>query len=173
MQIGKKLILMFVILCCCVSCDRITKEIAKQSLPEAMTIYWLNDAIQFHYTENPGAFLSFGGDFSQEVRFWLFIVLPGLTLIALPIWLLCSQEINTMSLLSLSLIMGGGIGNLIDRIFQNGKVTDFLVISIGPLRTGIFNAADVMIMLGAIGFIIFGLFPWKKPHQPTLSQKKK
>ncbi|MHB9099271.1 MAG: signal peptidase II, partial [Syntrophales bacterium] len=47
-----------------------------------------------------------------------------------------------------------GIGNLIDRILNDGAVIDFMNIEVGGLRTGIFNIADVVIMLGA-GMLVF------------------
>jgi len=45
-------------------------------------------------------------------------------------------------------LLAGGIGNLIDRLFHNGLVIDFLNVGIGPIRTGIFNVADMAIMAG-------------------------
>jgi signal peptidase II len=50
--------------------------------------------------------------------------------------------------LAVVLLLAGGIGNLIDRLFHGGLVIDFLNVGIGPLRTGIFNVADVAIMAG-------------------------
>ncbi|MGB3075106.1 MAG: signal peptidase II [Chitinophagales bacterium] len=54
-------------------------------------------------------------------------------------------------------VIGGGIGNLIDRMLY-GSVTDFLFIHSGMFRTGIFNMADTSIMLGSLLFIIPVLF---------------
>jgi len=54
-----------------------------------------------------------------------------------------------MHRLAVTLVVGGGFGNVIDRIVNNGGVVDFLNVSIGSLRTGIFNVADMAIMLGA------------------------
>jgi signal peptidase II len=58
---------------------------------------------------------------------------------------------------ALSLIAGGGLSNLIDRIAYGGYVIDFLNIGLGGLRTGIFNIADVAIMVGAISLIVRSL----------------
>ena len=44
--------------------------------------------------------------------------------------------------------MAGGTSNLIDRMVQQGLVTDFIFLQVGPLHTGVFNVADVLIMLG-------------------------
>ncbi len=55
---------------------------------------------------------------------------------------------------SLTLILAGGVGNLIDRVTNDGLVTDFLNIGVGAFRTGIFNVADVAVMTGALGLLI-------------------
>jgi signal peptidase II len=60
-----------------------------------------------------------------------------------------------------SLIVAGGIGNLVDRI-QKQTVTDFINMGIGPLRTGIFNVADMAIM-AAVFILIYESF--KNPNQ--------
>ncbi|HEY9518344.1 MAG TPA: signal peptidase II, partial [Gemmatimonadales bacterium] len=51
--------------------------------------------------------------------------------------------------LGLYLILGAGLSNLWDRLLR-GRVIDFLNVGIGPLRTGIFNLADVALMLGLV-----------------------
>jgi len=54
-----------------------------------------------------------------------------------------------------ALILAGGIGNLIDRVSQQGLVTDFMNVGIGPVfRTGIFNVADMAITAGFFVFIV-------------------
>ena len=50
--------------------------------------------------------------------------------------------------MAVALLLAGGIGNLLDRLFHGGLVIDFLNMGIGPLRTGIFNVADMAIMAG-------------------------
>ncbi|WP_419661036.1 signal peptidase II (lipoprotein signal peptidase) domain protein [Desulfosarcina variabilis str. Montpellier] len=61
-------------------------------------------------------------------------------------------------------LSGTGIGNLIDRILHNGFVMDFLNVGIGPLRTGIFNVADVAIMGGA-ALLFFKTFRKKEENR--------
>jgi signal peptidase II len=51
---------------------------------------------------------------------------------------------------SVALIVGGGVSNLIDRLRYGGYVVDFLNVGIGPVRTGIFNVADMAIMVGVV-----------------------
>jgi signal peptidase II len=53
------------------------------------------------------------------------------------------------------LIAAGGMGNLVDRVLREGRVIDFMNLGLGPVRTGIFNVADVQIMVG-LGLLLLG-----------------
>jgi len=55
---------------------------------------------------------------------------------------------------ALALLAGGGTSNLLDRLLYDGRVTDFLNVGIGSLRTGIFNLADMAIMAGALLLVL-------------------
>ncbi|MCK7471140.1 MAG: signal peptidase II [Desulfomicrobium escambiense] len=72
-------------------------------------------------------------------------------------YLLFATALPHTTTVALSLIVGGGLSNLIDRIAYGGNVVDFLNIGLGSLRTGIFNIADVAIMVGAITLIASSL----------------
>jgi signal peptidase II len=72
-------------------------------------------------------------------------------------YLLFAPALPHATTVALSLIAGGGLSNLIDRIAHGGYVIDFLNIGLGGLRTGIFNIADVAIMVGAISLIVRSL----------------
>ena len=54
------------------------------------------------------------------------------------------------TVLAVALIFSGGVGNLYDRIAYGGSVVDFISIGIGPVRTGIFNIADIAITVGVL-----------------------
>ena len=64
-----------------------------------------------------------------------------------------SEPPSSVSALGVALFVAGGASNLLDRI-SYGMVIDFMNVGVGPLRTGIFNVADVAIMLGA-GLLLF------------------
>ena len=70
-------------------------------------------------------------------------------------------------MIGLSFIIGGGIGNIYDRIVH-GSVTDFLHIDLGLFRTGIFNMADVSIMVG-MGIVLFSMWRANKEEARELS----
>ena len=59
-----------------------------------------------------------------------------------------ASKAKPLQVVALSLICGGGIGNIADRVRYDGYVTDFLNMGIGSIRTGIFNMADVALMIG-------------------------
>jgi signal peptidase II len=140
--------LVAVILVSCVGCDQATKAVATDFLYPSRPISYLGDTFRLHYTENIGAFMGLGSTMSPGIRFWLLIILTGTAVIGMLVFVLIHRGLRTASVIGLSLVIGGGIGNLIDRIMSNGAVIDFMNIGIGSLRTGIFNFADVAIMAG-------------------------
>ena len=62
---------------------------------------------------------------------------------------------DTLAVWAMVLIAAGGMGNLVDRVLRDGRVIDFMNLGLGPVRTGIFNVADVQIMVG-LGLLLLG-----------------
>jgi signal peptidase II len=148
-------VLVLLLLILCVGCDQLTKDVAHQYLVLQPPHSWFHDTIRLEYAENAGAFLNFGGGFSEEVRVLLFQVFPALCLLALAMVLLI-QPIPLATVIAWSLILGGGLGNLVDRIMNDGRVIDFMNLGIGRLCTGNFDVANVCISLGIALLIIEG-----------------
>lgn len=150
--------------------DQVTKIAAIKYLKGRPSIHfpeaWMpHDLFRFTYTENTGAFLSLGSQLPDALRFWLFIVLNSVVLLILLILIFYKENLPLITMISFALIISGGLGNIIDRIFRDGKVIDFMNIGIGfgsfSLRTGIFNVADLAIVFGLVllilgEFIVFG-----------------
>lgn len=132
----------------CAGCDQATKYVATHSLKNSEAYSFLNDTFRLQYAENRGAFLGLGSDLTETQRFILFSVVVSLMLTAMLFYMIFSSSMNTISLVSLSAVLAGGLSNLFDRILNNGAVVDFLNIGVGGLRTGIFNIADMFIMAG-------------------------
>jgi signal peptidase II len=131
-----------------VGIDQGTKWYAAEYLPKfQMTSYW-GDLLRIGYAENTGAFLGLGSGMSDSAKFWIFVCAVGLILSALFIYILRTKTQTAYALASLALIFSGGISNFYDRATNNGAVIDFLNLGFGSLRTGIFNVADMAIMLG-------------------------
>jgi signal peptidase II len=120
----------------------------------------MGDVILLQYSENAGAFLSLGARLPERARFWLLVVVVGVVLIAMLRFVWTSKEMNAIGVMGGSLVIGGGLSNLIDRIWNGGLVSDFMNVGIGHIRTGIFNVADVAIVVGVgvllVGGVLFG-----------------
>jgi len=155
----KRSLLIFLLLISCVGCDQLTKDVAQQYLAFEPPRSWFHDTVRLEYAENTGAFLSLGSGMSEGLRVIFFQVLPALWLVALAIILFIAKQIPPLSAVAWSLVLSGGIGNLLDRLLHEGRVIDFMNIGIGPLRTGIFNVADVCITTGVVLLIIQTIWP--------------
>jgi signal peptidase II len=153
----KRVMVLILVLFLIVGCDQTTKSVAQSQLRDAEPISLFNNMLLFKYAENSGAFLSLGANLSPTAQQWIFIVLVSLVLLALLIYILKNlQQMPFMVLIALALFLGGGVGNLIDRLLNEGRVIDFMNIGIGNLRTGVFNVADMSLMAGLAVMAFFG-----------------
>jgi signal peptidase II len=118
------------------------------------------------YTENTGGFLGLGADLPRPARIAVFTIATGFALLLL-VAVAVRDRFAGLSGIGLALFIAGGASNWIDRVLS-GTVVDFLNVGIGPLRTGVFNVADVAIMVGA-GLVAFGAArpPTRTPDTPT------
>lgn len=89
---------------------------------------------------------------------------PALCLLALAV-LLFVQPIPLGAVVAWSLVLSGGLGNLLGRIMNGGRVIDFMNLGIGSLRTGIFNVADVYITVGVVVLVFQAL---QRPRRSML-----
>ncbi len=148
-----RMICMGVILCFCIGCDQISKNAAQTYLQPSQPVTYLGGLLQLRYAENPGAMLGLGAEVSPNIRL---VVLIGLNLILLGGVLsvfLKEKEIPWVSVVATGLLLGGGVSNLLDRLYNGGQVIDFLYLGLGKVGTGIFNLADVAIFAG-VGLLI-------------------
>jgi signal peptidase II len=135
-----------------IGCDRITKHVAMTNLAGRPDRSYLADTVRVGYVENPGGFLSLGATLSASERMTLFTLATGLALLALVV-LAIRRPGDGLSMWGLTLFFSGAASNWIDRIVR-GSVVDFMNVGIGVIRTGIFNVADVAIMLGVGIFVL-------------------
>jgi signal peptidase II len=145
----RRLAITLATLIACVGCDQSTKHVAKQLLQGRETISVMGDVLRLGYAENVGGFLGIGAALPEHLRIGVFLLLAALSLTALLAYAVMRRNIDLTHRLAVTLVVGGGIGNVIDRIVNHGGVVDFLNVGIGSLRTGIFNVADMAIVLGA------------------------
>jgi signal peptidase II len=157
-----RLTFLAVVLIACVGCDQLTKVVATRTLgrePEQVHSYW-GDMLRLQYALNPGAFLGLGKSLSPSQRFAVLTMTNGVAMLVLAFFLLKKWSLPRVNYIAGALILGGGIGNLIDRVRLEGLVIDFLNVGIGPVRTGIFNIADMAIMAGCGLFLSIW---WREP----------
>ncbi len=140
---------LIVVLTTLVGCDQATKRYAVEYFKDQPAQSYLWDTLRIQYAENPGAFLSLAANLPPQARFILLTVFNAAILLGVAAYVVLQRDIDRMSWYGLVLILAGGIGNLIDRI-NLGIVIDFLNLGIGPVRTGVFNVADMAITAGFV-----------------------
>lgn len=138
------------------SCDQISKTIIRKSIAEYEIIPIIDGYFTLTMVENKGAFLSAGSSLPYFIRLILLTLLP-IAFLTYGLWLIIQKkDMPQMLVIGWCFVIGGGIGNLYDRIIH-GSVTDFLHLDLRLFQTGIFNMADVSIMTGMF-IIILGQF---------------
>jgi len=113
----------------------------------------LDRFVVLRYVENEGAFLSLGAGLSRPARTAAFIAFPVVVLACMIVVLARRRAVGWGTLVGLSLVVGGGAGNLVDRLLRDGRVGDFIMVGVGGLRTGIFNFADVAVLAGCLALL--------------------
>jgi signal peptidase II len=144
-----RLVVISLVLVCTAGCDQLTKHVARTELGLLGFTTLGGRLIEFCLAENPGAFLGLGSSFPRAARSAL-TVCVSLGLGCLLVYLLRTPRLRLVSFVGLALIWAGGISNLIDRFARQGLVTDFMVLRVGPLHTGVFNLADFAIVVGIL-----------------------
>lgn len=137
--------------------DQYTKRLAEKYLVGKGTIKILGDYFIFEFVQNRGGFLSFGNKLGNVLWWSFFVVIPIIALIFVSLYVFKKKISDSYNLTLWVLLVSCGIGNIIDRVLV-GKVTDFMNVGIGNLRSGIFNVADLYIVIFTIIIIIGMIF---------------
>ena len=132
---------------CTLACDQGTKRLAETALKDQDAITMLAGTVRFVYAENTGAWGSLGANWAEPVKQAVFVVLPVLVLLGFLLMALVSRDLTRWHLLGFALIVGGGLGNILDRV-RLGYVVDFVHMGVSRLQTNIFNVADVVLLVG-------------------------
>jgi signal peptidase II len=136
--------------------------------------YWVNNSIPLNSTLEINNFIHFthirnyGGVFGMfQGKGWLFGLISGGLVIAVLVYLWCSESIQRYEFICFGFIVGGGTSNILDRLIY-GSVIDFIDIQHIPLWNYIFNTADVMVHVGIWPLLILGFyFDFKHKPQPS------
>ena len=134
--------------------DQVTKQIAEAQLPLHKAVNLL-PYFDWYLTYNTGAAFSLLADAGGWQR-WFFTVIAIIISIVIVQWIRKLPAEETLTALSLGLILGGAIGNLIDRILL-GHVIDYIQVWLGSYPFPAFNIADAAISVGA-GLLILSSF---------------
>ena len=134
--------------------DQITKYIASSQLDYAVPVSVIS-MFNFTLLHNTGAAFSFLSDAGGWQR-WFFIVLALAISVVLFVWLLRLKPHEKWIAVSLTLILGGALGNVIDRSLY-GYVIDFLDVYYDTWHWPAFNIADSAITVGAVVLILEGV----------------
>jgi signal peptidase II len=113
----------------------------------------LNNIFILKYAENTGAFLSLGRDLNIYIKYFVLLIIPIIICIIGLLYLMIKEK-RMYRIIIGSCIIGGGIGNLCDRLFNQFTVIDFMNFGIGNVRTGILNVADISVTFGVIILLI-------------------
>ena len=154
MSIVKRLLLILFVLVACVGCDQSTKMYAEAKLPRVQPLSLLSDTVRLQVTQNEGSFLSLGASAPKVWRLAILRVGVSAMLLALLAYALFVRAGGAPFIFALALVLAGGASNLIDRFVNDGYVVDFINLGAGPIRTGIFNIADVAITAGALLLLV-------------------
>ena len=137
-----------------IALDQISKIWIRNNFESYIENSIIGDVFTLIKVENTGAFLGMGSELSETLRILLLIVLPIIVLISITIYTYIDKTLDKISIIGFSLIIGGGVGNIFDRIVY-GSVTDFLYLNFGGIfKTGIFNIADLSVTTGMILILI-------------------
>jgi signal peptidase II len=138
----------------------IADQLTKWAIVEWVPLYDkvpLNSFLNITHQKNPGAAWSFLADAGGWQR-WFFVTLSSVVSVVIAVWLWRIRAAGLAVLgAGLALVLGGAIGNLIDRIVL-GHVTDFIQVMFGSWAFPSFNVADAGISVGAALLIIDAIF---------------
>lgn len=129
----------------------------------------LDDFLWIVHTRNLGIAFSIGDDLGKLLRVALFIIIPGIFIGVAVAFCLVTDSLTKLQRIAIAFLIGGGAGNLLDRIFRPEGVVDFLSFSLygflGFDRFPTFNVADLSVTIGA-GLILISGFFFESPKKP-------
>ncbi|ALJ05232.1 lipoprotein signal peptidase [Pseudalgibacter alginicilyticus] len=161
MTLSKRSIYIISVVILTIALDQISKFWVRINVAAGSQSEIIGQFFTLHNVENEGAFLGMGSELNETLRVILLLILPIVVLGFVLRYIFKDKTLDNWSIFAFSSIIGGGLGNVYDRIIY-GSVTDFWHIDLGgPLRTGIFNMADLSVTTGMI-ILVFVSFKKKK-----------
>jgi signal peptidase II len=150
--------------------DRVTKIYVRDHIHFSIIITVIKDFLTITRVENTGAFLSLGTSLQNPWRFIILNLLPAVALVWGLLYVLIKPNLHLLNQVGIITILAGGMGNLYDRAVY-GSVTDFVHMNFGIFETGIFNVADVAIMIG-VGILLLNAYLREREEKKQASDEK-
>ncbi len=153
---------MFVFLCIAtavVFLDQVTKWLAVVFLEGGPSVPFISWLLRFSYVENTGAAWGMFGEPDQR---WIFMTLSSVAIAAVVLYMFIGKPKSRWLTVALSFVVGGGIGNMIDRVLY-GYVVDFLEFTF--MKFPVFNVADSFVCVGAAMLLIYILIDTVKEYK--------
>ncbi len=164
----KKLLLFIALIIFVVVVDQVSKIYVFNNFRLGESVPVIDGFFNLTYVRNTGAAFGFGGGFHNYLRYTLFLALPVGACIWIAVLLYKSMKESLIMSFAYALILGGAIGNLIDR-FRLDFVVDFFDFYVGKHHFATFNVADSAITLAA-GLIILDYFLQKREEAKKLNE---
>ena len=137
-----------------VGLDQLVKFLVRAYIPLGGAVPFLPHILQLTYVQNTGAAFSL---FARHT--WLLTLISLVVSILLAVLLVKKVFPRPFAMLSLSLVLAGAVGNLIDRALM-GYVTDMFQTLF--MNFAVFNVADICVVVGGIAFCVYYLFSHDK-----------
>ena len=137
--------------------DQVTKYIIRSSMEIFSSIAVIKDVFKITYIENNGIAFGLMGGSDNPVKKWFLIAVVLFAIVMITVYWIVNMKDSFLFNLSCGFIVGGAIGNLIDRILR-GSVTDFIEIGYKDLTWPVFNMADTFVTIGIFLFAVYFLF---------------
>ncbi len=151
--------------------DQVTKFLVASTIkPNRIGWRAIGDFFWIVHQQNTGAAFSMGDALSEPFRIGILILIPLTLMVALVVYYMKTEELSKVQRWALCGIVGGGLGNLIDRIFRPEGVIDFLSVKFyglfGLERWPTFNVADSSVVVCGILLVVAGFFAVPTRHSP-------
>ena len=150
-----------------IAIDQISKFLVRVNVTPFSETPIIGDYFTLHNVENTGAFLGMGSELNGPMKLILLLLLPIGVLGYVLYYIIKNKSLDRFSLIGFCCIIGGGVANVYDRIVYK-SVPDFFDIDLGGVfKTGIFNVADMSVMLG-MGLLLYGNFKTNKKEKASI-----
>ena len=154
--------------------DQITKALIVAKWPMIGTLVkdvFNNDILLIYHVRNKVIAFSMGENVPQQFRFVLFVIVPVAVLGFLVWYYFKTREFSYLQRWAIAGIVGGGIGNIIDRVFRTDGVVDFISVKFyglfGMERWPTFNVADASVVVCSLLLLVTMILPRKKDSSTT------